>query len=868
MESLDGILSDIRFHAVGKKDLGRGSGIPFLIGRLVSGVTIKGYMRSPRIGEHYRLTGEMRDQKGHPPAFCFDEHVVLVDDSVEGVVQYLKNYVPGLGIVKATAIVDVFGKDTLRVLRTNPEQATVVQGITEANVDAIRKHFAGRLEFDPVAYARLMDMFKNHKVTKKVVKQVLKDWGSDAPEAVLANPYMLLAYPRMGWKTVDAFATTTAGYPPKGVERNKAAIVEALEQISSNGHTCATQVDIDEAAFTLISGRPTEEAWRAALVERLITAEFVEDEMIQAVSRGLDLTDPDNVTDLGIVPITPGAVFMLPELAAAEREIADRLADLTAFNRALPCKLDREGLYEGQRQALDVIESGTPCLLVGPPGTGKSVTTSRFVKSLVRAGVRSIRIVAPTGKAAKREAELLAKAGIGTDLVPCTTIHRALGPVPSNAPEGVPSGSAKVNRGRDAYGFSHNAENPLECEVVIIAEASMVDVKLGACLLRAIAPGTIVLIVGDHNQLPSVGPGAFLRDCMAAGLPTAVLTEIVRSDGGGTVVRACHAIKDGQTPKPADKAALPTENWVHIELKEPADIAQKIVKLQRATKTFGDPTWDMQVISPQKDRTSIGCNDLNRMLSLKLNPPDTQERDGWPADSTTGSPAEESGFGPAFRVGDKVVRTKNGLCNELVEQQPGERANWTWRGKKWVTNETDIVNGDLGTVLDIVLDQDADETWVVVKFRTPDRLCRLPIGESHLIPAYALTVHKMQGSSARYIIVPVHESFYWDHKTNTGLWCRELFYTAVSRTEELLVTVGQFSAIRAAVSRRTIHQRKTRLAKLIRESFAGLDYLTDGQKTAILRREAEKKARMEDEEEYRNDWQNSSNYSQATGFGR
>ena len=233
------------------------------------------------------------------------------------------------------------------------------------------------------------------------------------------------------------------------------------------------------------------------------------------------------------------------------------------------------------------------------------------------------------------------------------------------------------------------------------------------------------------------------------------------------------------------------------------------------------------MVTPQKNRLPIACDNLNRLLSAKLNS----------YGNTTGSTGSEAGdellgesapqadtsFDP-FRVGDKVIRKKNGLCDLMTEIQADPdtghvpRADWRWDNSAWSLSETDVVNGDMGTVLAIV--QEDDNTFVVVRFRTPERLCRLAYGECHLIRAYAITCHSAQGSGFPCVIVPVHHSFYWDSKLQRGIFNREWIYTAMSRAEKMLFTVGQASAIRAAVGRKTVHKRKTQLAELIRSNPA------------------------------------------------
>jgi exodeoxyribonuclease V alpha subunit len=372
----------------------------------------------------------------------------------------------------------------------------------------------------------------------------------------------------------------------------------------------------------------------------------------------------------------------------------------------------------------------------------------------------------------------------------------------------VPQASAKVGRGRPQFGFEHGEANPLDGRIFVVEEASMVDVNLFAAVVSAVPLGSLLLIVGDADQLPSVGPGSVLRDLIAAGIPTATLTEILRSDGGGTVVKACHAIREGQTPTPADRLELPTANWIHVEAGSPEAIADaivaKVAQVQAGTKLGLDPIWDVQVISAQHAKAGFGCDALNDRLSGLLN----TRPEGPVGDSAD----------LRFRVGDKVIRRKNGKVDEL-KPCLGGRCDWEWaapyndRPARWSIDETTVVNGDMGVVEDVVIGKGS--AHVVVRFRNPDRLCRMPLGSCHLQRAYAITVHAAQGSGYPYVIVPVHSSFYFDEREGRGIWCRELVYTALSRAEMILVTVGDLSSVRLAIGRRTLHKRRTRLVERI-----------------------------------------------------
>jgi exodeoxyribonuclease V alpha subunit len=798
LDSIDGILRRISFHKPSKFDP---AGRPYLIAQLANGTTVKGKMRSPIEGESYRFWGEWKEDKTgkYGPAFEFTGFEPVVERSAAGIADYLRTHIRGLGSVKAERIVETFGDDTLDVLRKSPERLTEVDGLTTTIREAIAEHFGEHLKYDPAAYGKLIEMFADYRVGKRIVERLLKDFGSDAPDLVRDNPYVLMAYPRVGWKTVDALATGRLGYDRDGIDRHAAAIVEALESLGMDGHSVASEVEIEVAASNLVGGRIKASAWTML-------------EGSGAIVQGRD---------------ERGITYALASLADAERTIAEQVACLQASAGPLGFALtvDDDGLGDDQKAAAELIANHAVAILSGPPGTGKSFTIARVLGRMTANEVGKIRVVAPTGKAAKRAAELLAKVP-GAAGIPATTVHKALGMVPAGAEEeGIPEEVAKAGRGQSAMGFMHGPGCPLDVDVLVVDETSMLDSRLAAALFSALKPGTRLILVGDQNQLPSVGPGSVFRDLIAAGVPSAELLQIRRSDGGGSVVRACHAIKDGRVPAPADRVDLPTLNWVHVEIDDPNEIAHRIVDLHTAPKTL-DRVWDVQVVTPQKAKLPIACDNLNRLLSAALNPmAHGMTPGGLQFDPATGEPIEESG--PPFRPGDKVVRVKNGAVDEMVPADDREDDDDTiaWQAKRWKLRPTEVVNGDMGEVAGMAeKTPGGGVTHVVIRFRNPERLVRLTIGNAHCQQAYALTCHKAQGSGFPYVIVPVHRSFYWDTRNHKGIFSREWLYTAISRAEQLLVTVGQWGAIEAAVGRRTVDQRRTglvaamRAAEMTRES--------------------------------------------------
>jgi len=374
--------------------------------------------------------------------------------------------------------------------------------------------------------------------------------------------------------------------------------------------------------------------------------------------------------------------------------------------------------------------------------THNTYTLRRIIEQFVEWN-KLIALTAPTGKAAKRMSEMIG--------MPASTIHRLLEPEPYQS------------NGETKFSFHYGVGEHLPNDVVVIDEFSMVDVPLAASLFRAIAPGTRVLIVGDHYQLPSVGPGAVLRDLLAAGVPSYELTEIKRNTGD--IVRVCHAIKDGRPAIPSP--ALDPEagyNLRHIEESDPTRIQQIIreivcERMPRRPEGY-DPVWDVQCLSPMNERTELSCLALNKLFQEALN---------------IHPPIEKT----PFRIGDKVIQRKN-------QDIDGEF----------------IVNGDLGEIEEITSYE------IIVNFKYPDRRVRVKRNENHLALAYCITIHKAQGSEAPVIILPLHSSF-------GAFFNRELVYTGISRARDICITVGEWGALQQAAGRVGNVRRITRLAELL-----------------------------------------------------
>jgi exodeoxyribonuclease V alpha subunit len=417
------------------------------------------------------------------------------------------------------------------------------------------------------------------------------------------------------------------------------------------------------------------------------------------------------------------------------------MACLNCNNLTPHISIDLKGLAPDQQEAFQLSMAHPVFILTGAPGTGKTYLLRRIIEQFTEWN-SLIALAAPTGKAAKRMTEIIG--------MPAMTIHRLLGPEP------------RTFKGELYFGFTRGVGSPIPADLLVVDEFSMVDISLAASLFRAVARGARVLIVGDHYQLPSVGPGAVLRDLLAAGVPSYELTEIKRNTGD--IVKACHAIKDGKSAEPSPHldpdAGL---NFRHIEESDPFEIQDIIRDLvtKRLPMRGYDPVWDVQVLSPMNERTALSCLDLNVLLqgTLNIHPP------------VPGTP---------FRVGDKIIQLKN-------QEIDGEF----------------VVNGDLGEVKEI------NESEIKVNFLYPDRLVRIKRKAHNLRLAYCISIHRMQGSEGPVIIIPVHSCF-------GGFFNRELLYTALSRAQDIAITIGEWHAFEAATGRVGNVRRITRLAKLIK----------------------------------------------------
>lgn len=408
---------------------------------------------------------------------------------------------------------------------------------------------------------------------------------------------------------------------------------------------------------------------------------------------------------------------------------------------------------KSQQSVLDMVKNNRISILSGGPGVGKSFTAKLVVQWATKNNM-IVAQAAPTGKAAKRIIE-------ATDHY-ASTIHSMLG----------------CEFQDDKFVFLSNAENPLRADLVILDEVSMITNDLMTRVMDAIdIKRTRLLLIGDPDQLPSIGPGAVLRDLLKSKIvPHIELDEVFRNSG--EIVRVCHRIKKGQLYLHEPKLIMEAENpvnLIHVECDTPERTLSGIRKIvcERMPLRGYDPVHDVQVISPVNNKGLLSCESINKVLRSKLSPVTV-------ADCFTGE--------NAFRVGDKVINTKNSPVTNTDKEK------------------TAIVNGDIGIVTSL------EEKRIIILFSNPDREVYLPKKNKNLLFAYCITCHRFQGSESPVIIIPVHRQFNY-HISNPWI------YTALSRGKEIVITVGAFDTIEKAILNKQPNSRETRLEERITEAY-------------------------------------------------
>jgi exodeoxyribonuclease V alpha subunit len=677
-------------------------------------ITTVGHAAMISAGEWVTASGVWINDRTHGLQFKAQFLRTSAPSSIEGIEKYLgSGMIRGIGPVYAKRLVKMFGKDVFDIIEATPERLREVDGIGPKRADKITAGWA-----DQKVIREIMVFLHQHGVGTARAVRIFKTYGTDAVQVMSENPYQLAKDIRgIGFRTADMIAEKL-GIEKTAMIRVRAGISFALSEAMGNGHCGLPRADLIGLAGKLLEV-PTDlidSALREELADETVTADTVGD----------------------------ADCIFLTGLYRAERSIAEHLKRVQRgalpwpvidADKALPWIEQKTGLIlaRSQAEAIRTALQSKTMVITGGPGVGKTTIVNSILRILAAKSVKLL-LCAPTGRAAKRMTEATG--------MEAKTIHRLLEFDPK------------------AFGFKRDEENPLDCELLVIDESSMVDVTLMQSLLKAVPSNAALLIVGDIDQLPSVGPGQVLADIIGSGaVPVMRLMEVFRQAAQSKIITTAHAINAGRMPDltPPEGDA----DFYFVPAADPEQAVERIVELvsKRIPKRFGfDPIKDIQVLCPM-NRGGVGARSLNIELQAALNPAGDKkvERFGW-----------------TFAPGDKVMQIENDYDKE-------------------------VYNGDIGMIKDI----DMDEGEVAVDFE--GRIVSFVFGElDTLVPAYAATIHKSQGSEYPAVVIPVMTQHY-------AMLQRNLIYTGVTRGKKLVVLVGQKKAVAISVKNVSGRRRWSKL---------------------------------------------------------
>jgi len=687
-------------------------------------VTVVGHAATIASGEWITASGEWTNDRTHGQQFKARFLRTSPPTSADGIEKYLASgMIRGVGPVYAKKLVRAFGEKVFEIIEETPGRLQDIDGVGPVRAANILAAWA-----EQKAVREIMVFLHSHGVGTARAVRIFKTYGSDAIQVMTENPYRLARDIRgIGFKTADAIAMKL-GIEKTATMRVRAGISYALTEVMDEGHC----------------GLPTDEL--VPLAEKLLE---VPEELVRT-ALDLELREGNVIADhVGDAP----CVF-LAGLYRAERTIAGRLMRLANGtlpwpwidpDKALPWVEKHIGLTlaESQIVAIRLALKSKVVVMTGGPGVGKTTIIRGILRILAAKGTELL-LCAPTGRAAKRMTE-----ATGFE---AKTIHRLL----------------EVDPKSD--GFKRGEDNPLDCDLLVVDEASMVDVLLMQALLKAIPDRAALLVVGDIDQLPSVGPGQVLADIISSGaVPVVRLTEVFRQAAQSRIITNAHRINQGMVPDLSPPES--DSDFYFVQAEDPETAVARIIELvkTRIPKRFGlDPIRDIQVLCPM-NRGGVGARSLNIELQGALNPAGEHkvERFGW-----------------TFSPGDKIMQVENNYDKE-------------------------VYNGDIGTIDSV----DTAEGVLAASF--DGRTITYEFGElDMLVPAYAATIHKSQGSEYPAVVIPVHTQHY-------TMLQRNLLYTGVTRGKKLVVLIGQKKAIAIAVRNVSGRRRWSKLAEWLRAGSNG-----------------------------------------------
>lgn len=725
MLTIEGVVEDIKFrnesntYTVAVLDTPDGK------------ATIVGYIPIINIGETLRAEGEWVYHPSYGEQLEVNRVSIVVPSTVNGIEKYLSSgLIPFIGPKTAKKIVEKFGLDTLDIIQYNPERLKEIEGIGDKKLKRIVEAFREQGEV-----REIMIFLQQYGITPNYGMKIYKEYGKDTIKVISENPYKLSEdIIGIGFKTADKIAQNM-GISRESPYRIEGGIRYTLNAYASNGHVYVPREELIKSAGRLLD----------------VDEALIEDSLREMALKGAIQTL--NYNEEIRIYYTPFHV--------AENNVSKKLVELSRvqmdnididIDRAIE-KIEREDnirFANKQKEAIrEAIKNGI-IVITGGPGTGKTTIIKAIIKIFQEEGLK-VSLAAPTGRAAKRMTE--------TTGLEAKTIHRLL----------------EYSYVEEGMAFGIDEDNPLDTDLLIIDEASMIDILLMNHLLKAIVPGTRLILVGDVDQLPSVGPGNVLKDIINSNAIKVVkLDEIFRQEEDSLIVVNAHKINKGEYP-----VLNKGKDFFFIRAREPGEIVNIIVELcrDRLPKYYGlDPINDIQVLTPMK-KGEVGINSLNKHLQQVLNPKAKHK-------------GEKQVGEEIYRVGDKVMQIKN---NYSIEWEIVREGMVVEKGEG-------IFNGDFGKIVDI----DEEDRIMKVVFDEEKEVEYSFNQLDELKLSYATTVHKSQGSEFPVVVMPI----YWGPPM---LLTRNLLYTAITRAKELIVLVGDENYLKRMVDNNRITKRYSSL---------------------------------------------------------
>ena len=674
-------------------------------------LTLVGFFGDINVGSVLLCEGGYHEDKKYGLQFNADRFEEVLPATTYGIEKYLgSGLIHGIGPKYAHKIVETFGTDTIAVIEDHPEKLLDIPGIGKERLKKITESWEAQKEIK-----NIMLFLQNYNVSTYFAAKIFKTYGNASIDIVKENPYRLADdIWGIGFKTADTLAEKM-GWEKNAPLRCRSGLFYTLNQLSEDGHVFASREQLINTASSLLEVDPLH------------------------LESALDLAVRNE--DL----ILDGKSLYLPAFYHAEKGVSDKLKKLlnTPYQLSLSgFQMDRIEAATGiqydsvQKEAIETALTNKIVIITGGPGTGKTTITKGIIHAMRSAG-RSILLAAPTGRAAKRLSEATG--------MPAKTIHRLL-------------------EFKPPQGYEKNSDNPLKGDVLILDEASMIDVILMNSLLNAVPQDMALVIIGDTDQLPSVGPGNVLNDMISSGvIPVVRLTKIFRQAQKSRIIMNAHKINEGRFP---DISNGKNTDFFFLEQDDPEEAAKEIINLiqNRLPKAYNVSPFNIQVLTPMQ-RGVIGAASLNTQLQKTLNPQQHV--------------LHRSGM--IFGARDKVMQIRNNY-------------------------DKDVYNGDIGTVISA----DVENRLLNVDFDG-----RIVIYESseldELVLAYATTVHKSQGSEYPVVIMPIMMSHF-------VMLQRNLLYTGITRARSIMILIGQKKALSYCIHNVTVNDRNSNLAKRLSEN--------------------------------------------------